>query len=71
MIVVGGGAIPASKQVLDLAKRLDAPVINSRAGKGVIPEDHPLCLGFTQAFDPVRELLRDADAVLAIGTEFA
>ncbi|WP_424830132.1 5-guanidino-2-oxopentanoate decarboxylase [Ruegeria sp.] len=71
MIVVGGGAIPASKEVLELAERLDAPVINSCAGKGVIPEDHPLCMGFTQAFDPVRDLLRDADTVLAIGTEFA
>lgn len=71
MIVVGGGAIPASKEVLELAERLDAPVISSCAGKGVIPENHPLCMGFTQAFDPVRDLLRDADTVLAIGTEFA
>ncbi|UWQ93570.1 5-guanidino-2-oxopentanoate decarboxylase (plasmid) [Rhodobacteraceae bacterium M382] len=71
MIVVGGGAIRASDEVLKLAERLDAPVVNSCAGKGVIPEDHPLCLGFTQAFDPVRDMLRDADVVLAVGTEFA
>ena len=71
MILVGGGAIPASGQVLELTERLDAPVVNSCAGKGVIPEDHPNCLGFAQAFDPVRDLLRDADVVLAIGTEFA
>ena len=71
MILVGGGAIPASGEVLELSERLDAPVVNSCAGKGVLPEDHPHCLGFAQAFDPVRDLLRDADVVLAIGTEFA
>ena len=71
MMIVGGGAIPASEEVLKLAERLDVPVISSCAGKGVIPEDHPLCLGFTQAFDEVRDMLRDADVVMAIGTEFA
>ncbi len=71
MMVLGGGAIPAASEAVRLAERLDAPIVTSCAGKGVVPEDHPLCLGFAQAFDPVREMLRDADVILAVGTEFA
>ncbi len=71
IMIVGGGAIPASQNIVKLAERLQMPVINSCAGKGVMPEDHPLCLGFGQAFDPVRALIKNADVVLAVGTEFA
>lgn len=71
MMVLGGGAIPAANKAVELAELLDAPVVTSCAGKGVIPEDHPLCLGFTQSFESVREQLRDAEVVLAVGTEFA
>ena len=71
MMVLGGGAIPGAAEAVELAELLDAPIVTSCAGKGVVPEDHPLCLGFAQPFDEVREMLRDADVVLAIGTEFA
>jgi len=57
--------------VLQLVEKLEAPVINTVAAKGVVPASHPLCLDATLAFKPVRELIIDADVVLAVGTEFS
>lgn len=46
-IYVGGGAIAsdASKEVLDLAERINAPICNSLMARGVIPTDYPLYTG--------------------------
>ncbi len=71
LLMIGGGAIDAGTQVRELAERLGAPVINSVAAKGVLPGDHPLCLDCTMAYAPVRELIKQADVVLAVGTEFS
>jgi acetolactate synthase-1/2/3 large subunit len=73
LIYAGGGAISsgASPELLRLAELLQAPVLTSGMGKGVIPEDHPLSLGV--AWIPevdVSEIVRKADVVLAIGTRF-
>jgi acetolactate synthase-1/2/3 large subunit len=38
-------------------------------GKGALPEDHPLAVGSAHDEPAVRELLGDADAILAVGTE--
>jgi len=45
MIYVGGGAIDAAPQVRKLAELLQAPVVAFRAGRGILPDSHPL--GFT------------------------
>ena len=71
LVVLGGGAAGAAPEATRLVERLDAPVINSCAGKGIVPEDHPLSLGFGQPFEPVQRALARADVVLAVGTEFA
>ena len=71
VVILGGGAVHASKEATRLVERLDAPVINSCAGKGVVSEEHPLSLGFAQPFEPVQRMLGSADVVLAVGTEFA
>lgn len=64
LIVVGGGALDASAEVLALAEMLEAPVLSYRRGRGVIPTDHRLAVNL-----PVgHRLWKDADAVLAIGT---
>ena len=72
VIVAGGGVVTADAagELLQLAERLDAPVFTSTNGRGAIPEDHALAMGpmmNLQAFD---EVLRGADAVLAVGTRF-
>ena len=70
LIVVGGGAIRAAEGITELAERLDAPVMNTVNGKGIIPHTHPLSLGGSGSAGPIRDELCQSDVVLAIGTEF-
>ncbi|MEI6893220.1 MAG: 5-guanidino-2-oxopentanoate decarboxylase [Colwellia sp.] len=70
LIAVGGGAINAAEQVIALAEKLSAPVINTVNAKGIIPISHPLAVGGSGSCKAIREELKAADIVLAIGTEF-
>jgi acetolactate synthase-1/2/3 large subunit len=47
VIMVGTGVVwsNASKEVLDLAETLIAPIVSTLPGKSAIPHDHPLYLG--------------------------
>jgi acetolactate synthase I/II/III large subunit len=65
--VVSSGAGPA---LLALAERLSAPVVTTVAGRGSLPEDHPLCLGALTTSPPVEDIVSSADVVLAVGTRF-
>ena len=60
----------AAAEARALAERLDAPVINTINAKGILPPGHPLHAGENMAWPPLREALREADVVLAVGTEF-
>ncbi len=71
LIVIGGGAIKAQIEVIALAEKLAAPVINTVNAKGVIPYSHPLAVGGSGSCVAVREALKSADVILAVGTEFA
>ncbi|NJD26775.1 MAG: thiamine pyrophosphate-binding protein [Chloroflexi bacterium] len=53
-----------------LAERLRIPVVTSLAGKGAIPETHPLALGTVGRYSRryANEALAAADLVLAVGT---
>lgn len=68
VIVAGGGVRDAasSSALKALAERLGAPVIVSRNGKGAISDRHPLALSRLAG----KEVLEDADVVLAVGTRF-
>ena len=70
-IIAGGGAADAADAVRELAERLSAPVALTSAGKGILPEDHPLCLGARLHFPQVKDLIRRSDAVIALGTELS
>ncbi len=71
IIMVGGGAQHASKQVTMLAATLNAGVIASNAGKGVVSDSNPLSLGGGVISPAVQKYLGQADVVVAIGTELA
>lgn len=71
LIAVGGGAVNAAGALRELAEMLDAPVVNTVNGKGILPYSHPLSVGGTASSDVIREEFEQADVVLAIGTEFA
>lgn len=69
VVLLGGGAADAGAAALALIEALDAPYACTINAKGVMPKQHPLSLGSTQSLVPVRELVAQADIVLAIGTE--
>ena len=71
VILVGGGAQDAGDCVRRLCERLDAALISSNAGKGVVPESHPLSLGGGLITKAVRDFLETADVVLSIGCEIS
>jgi acetolactate synthase-1/2/3 large subunit len=74
LIIAGGGAIMAgaAEQVRRLAELLDAPVLTSLAGRGSIPDDHPLSAGGLGAHRTKlsKRLLAEADVILGLGTRF-
>lgn len=71
VIIAGGGARSASDAVAAFAERLDAPVVTTGNGAGVLPAGHPLGVGPRLPFAGAYELVADADVVLAVGTEFS
>jgi acetolactate synthase-1/2/3 large subunit len=75
VILAGGGCIHARAhaELRRLAELLRAPVVTTMMGKGVFPEDHPLCAQHTGAngTDCGNHITRTADVILAVGTRFA
>jgi acetolactate synthase I/II/III large subunit len=74
LIVAGGGAIAAgaAAEIAKLAELLASPVATSLAGRGILPDDHPLAVGglghHRQAI--TKKLLPAADVVLGVGCRF-
>jgi 5-guanidino-2-oxopentanoate decarboxylase len=71
VIIAGGGGLGAAAEILALAERVGAAVAPTIAGKGVIPDDHPLALEVTLDRPATQAFLKTADLILAIGTELA
>ncbi|MFC6875393.1 thiamine pyrophosphate-binding protein [Halobellus marinus] len=73
-ILAGGGirSANASDELQAIAERLDAPVVTTYKGKGVLPEDHELSAGVLCGGSPPEliDTLADSDVLLAIGTDF-
>jgi acetolactate synthase-1/2/3 large subunit len=70
LVWLGGGCSAGAAAILPLIERLGAPVVSTPNGRGVVPHDHPLYVGCQTPLPAFRELLAQADAVLAIGTRF-
>ena len=71
MICVGGGAWLAGDAITEIAEKLGAAVIGSNAGKGIIDDSHPLSLSAGTVRGEVQKYLKNADVVLAVGTELS
>ena len=69
LILAGGGARHCDKPLRALAERLDAPVVTTANGRGLLHR-HPLGVHASPSLKSVRRLMADADIVLAVGTEF-
>jgi len=75
VVYVGGGArrSPGGPDVCSaLAAALDAPVVASYKGKGVVPADDERVVGVTGSHLPAgaERILTRSDVVLALGTDF-
>ncbi len=72
VIVAGGGAIysEASAELSSFAETYGIPVLETQAGKGVLPWNHPLNAGpvGVNGGSAANALAAEADLVLAIGT---
>jgi 5-guanidino-2-oxopentanoate decarboxylase len=71
LLLVGGGAAMAGPEVLRLARLLDAPVVTTAAGKGVVEERDPLCLGGRLHLPAVRSLIEKAEPLIVLGSELS
>jgi acetolactate synthase-1/2/3 large subunit len=69
LILAGGGARRAGKELEIIAEKLAAPVILTTNARGLLHK-HPLCVPASASLQAVRKLIAEADGVLAVGTEF-
>ncbi|MFG6160642.1 5-guanidino-2-oxopentanoate decarboxylase [Halomonas sp. 1390] len=69
LVLLGGGCVAAPEAARSLVEALDAPTVTTINAKGLLGRDHPLDLGANASLPAVRALAREADVVLAIGTE--
>jgi acetolactate synthase I/II/III large subunit len=73
-IYAGMGCMDYAPSLVRVAEMLQAPVATSICGKGVIPENHPLAVGWgfgPQGTRTAEEAFRSVDVVLAIGVRFS
>jgi acetolactate synthase-1/2/3 large subunit len=73
-IYAGLGCMDYSHALVRVAEMLQAPVATSLSGKGVIPEDHPLSVGWgygPQGTSTAEQVFKNIDVVLAIGVRFS
>lgn len=74
LLYCGGGALlsDASEAVEALAERYGIAVATTMSGQSILPETHPLCVGFTGVVGtrPGNEAVRRADLLIAVGTRF-
>jgi thiamine pyrophosphate-dependent acetolactate synthase large subunit-like protein/nitrite reductase/ring-hydroxylating ferredoxin subunit len=73
VIIVGNGARPHRHAVIDLAERIDAPVITTFKAKGAIPDEHPLACGaLGRSGIPVASaIMGRSDCLLVLGASFS
>lgn len=75
MAIIGYGAIRshAKEELLDFVQSYNIPFTHTMDAKGLLPEDHPLCLGVygTSGDEAAKEYFRQAEMVIAIGNSFA
>jgi acetolactate synthase-1/2/3 large subunit len=64
MIYVGSGAVGAASEILDLAKKIQAPVASFRGGRGIVGDDTPYGFNCASGY----KYYPDIDLMIGIGT---
>ncbi|MBS0578782.1 MAG: 5-guanidino-2-oxopentanoate decarboxylase [Proteobacteria bacterium] len=71
LVLVGGGAVGTGSALREIVERVGAPVLSTNAGKGILPESHPLSLGCSIVQKASQQALAEADLVLLVGSQVA
>jgi 3D-(3,5/4)-trihydroxycyclohexane-1,2-dione acylhydrolase (decyclizing) len=75
LIIAGGGVFYSQAEELlrAFAEQTGIPVAVTQAGKGALPDEHPLCLGAvgSSGVFAANEIARDADLILSLGTRLS
>ena len=74
-LIAGGGVFysEAEATLKKLVEQTGIPVGVTQAGKGVVPDDHPLCLGAlgSSGVFAANRIAKDADLILSLGTRLS
>ncbi|WP_240376703.1 pyruvate oxidase [Bacillus piscicola] len=72
VILAGKGTAHAREELLTFAKTIGAPIVLSLLAKGVIPDNHPYCLGQHGQIGtkPAYYAMKEADLLILAGTQF-
>lgn len=74
ILLVGQGAGASAQRVQELAEWIRSPVFTTISGRGILPEDHELALGFDLVRSEVgilNEMIRQSDCVVALGSKLS
>jgi acetolactate synthase-1/2/3 large subunit len=69
LIWAGSGARDRADEVRALAERLAAPVLTTYGGRGVLPPEHPCCVGMPPHVPAAGRLWDEADLVISFGSD--
>ena len=67
VLFVGGGAHEAAEEIRSLAETLQAPVVASSSGRGILSSRHPL----SHSYGAGQRLWEQADVIVSIGTRLS
>jgi acetolactate synthase I/II/III large subunit len=72
VIWVGSGAMfsDSSPEVTALMELLDAAVITTQSGRGIVPETDSRCIGHFASFPTVKDFVAKSDLLISIGVRF-
>ncbi len=74
ILMIGGGIVysGATEMLREFAEKLDIPAVQTFMGLGVIPDDHPLCLGMLGMHGAryTNHILEECDMLIGLGVRF-
>jgi len=73
IIVMGHGAVEARDKIIAFAEKLEAPVLTTFKGKGLISDTHPNAAGVLgRSGTPIASwFMNEADLIIALGSSFS
>lgn len=69
VVLAGGGATSYGEELKLFIEAANIPLITTMVGRGIIPEDHPLCLGptGTRGTKTANHAVKNSDLIISLG----